>query len=84
LIVVNQFHRTVPKVEQGWMDDGLDVFGLLGVAFDQNARGSLASANTTDGLAGVSARATYRRRWTPWPLLPWGLPRHAANPGGGS
>jgi SAM-dependent methyltransferase len=62
LFVVNQFHRAVPTVEQGWVDDGLDVFGLLRVAFDQSARGSLASADTTEGLARVSAWAAYRRR----------------------
>lgn len=62
LFVVNQFHRAVPTLEQGWVDDGLDVFGLLRVAFDQQAGGSLASANTTEGLARVSAWAAYRRR----------------------
>jgi hypothetical protein len=62
LFVVNQFHRAVPTLERGWVDDGLDVFGLLRVAFDQSAGGPLASANTTEGLARVSAWATYRRR----------------------
>ena len=35
LFVVNQFHRAVPTFERGWVDDGLDVFGLLRVAFDR-------------------------------------------------
>jgi hypothetical protein len=62
LFVVNQFRRTVPTVEQGWADDGLDVFGLLRVAFDQSAGGPLDSANTTEGIAAASAWAAYRRR----------------------
>ncbi len=62
LFVVNQFCRAVPTLERGWMDDGLDVFGLLRVAFDQSAGGPLASANTTEALARVSAWAAYRRR----------------------
>ena len=59
---MNQFRRAVPTVERGWVDDGLDVFGLLRVAFDQSAGGLLASANTTEGLARGTAWATYRRR----------------------
>ena len=62
LFVVNQFRRTVPTVEQGWADDGLDVFGLLRVAFDQSAGGPLDSANPTEGIAAASAWAAYRRR----------------------
>jgi SAM-dependent methyltransferase len=62
LFVVNQFRRAVPTVERGWVDDGLDVFGLLGVAFDRTAEGSLASVNTTEAIAGAAAWAAYRRR----------------------
>jgi SAM-dependent methyltransferase len=62
LFVVNQLRRAVPTVERGWLDDGLDVFGLLRVAFDQSAMGSLARANTTEAIAGAAAWAAYRRR----------------------
>jgi hypothetical protein len=62
LFVVNQLRRVVPTFERGWVDDGLDVFGLLRVAFDQSAMGSLAGTNTTEAIAGTAAWAAYRRR----------------------
>jgi len=62
LFVVNQRHRAVPTVEQGWLDDGLDVSALLRGAFEPQAQGPLTAAGTTPMLAQVATWATYRRR----------------------
>jgi SAM-dependent methyltransferase len=61
LFVVNQRVRAVPTVEHGWLDDGLDVFGLLRATFEVRAEGPLAAAHTTDVLAGVASWAAFTR-----------------------
>jgi hypothetical protein len=60
--VVSQRIRAVPTVEQGWLNDGLDVCKLLCGAFEPQAEGKLSAANTTEVVANASAWAAYRRR----------------------
>ncbi len=63
LFVVNLVHRSVPTVEQGWVDDGLDVFGLLSTALGSPIAGArLDQDMTTKRVASASAWAVYRRR----------------------
>ena len=61
LFVVNQQIRAVPTVEQGWSNDGLDVFGLLRSTFEVRAEGPLAAAHTTELLARIASWAAFRR-----------------------
>lgn len=61
LFVVNQHHRSIPTVESGWVDDGIDVFALLGSTLTFVTGGPLAPARTTERVAAVSAWAVYRR-----------------------
>jgi hypothetical protein len=61
LFVVNQRVRVVPTVEHGWLDDGLDVFGLLRSAFEVRGEGPLAAAHTTDVIATIASWAAFKR-----------------------
>lgn len=61
LFVVNQRVRVVPTVEHGWLDDGLDVFGLLRSTFEVRGEGPLAAAHTTDVIARIASWAAFKR-----------------------
>lgn len=61
LFIANLNHRCVPTVESGWIDDGIDVFALLGSVMTLVARGPLDPAMTTKRVAAVSGWAVYRR-----------------------
>lgn len=61
LFVVNQRVRAVPTVEHGWLDDGLDVLGLLRSTFEVRSEGPLAAAHTTDVIARIASWAAFRR-----------------------
>jgi SAM-dependent methyltransferase len=60
LFVVNQRVRAVPT-ERGWLDDGLDVFGLLRSTFEVRSEGPLTAAHTTDVIARIASWAAFRR-----------------------
>ena len=59
LFVVNQRVRAVPT-ERGWLDDGLDVFGLLRSTFEVRCEGPLVAANTTDVIAAIASWGAFR------------------------
>ena len=61
LFIANLHHRAIPTVESGWVDDGIDVFGLLASTLAFVAGGPLDPARTTERVAAVSAWAVYRR-----------------------
>jgi SAM-dependent methyltransferase len=49
--IVNNVGRAVPTVEDGWIDDGIDVSALLAETFEVEARGRLDAAFTTREVA---------------------------------
>ena len=62
LFVVNTFHRCIPTVERGWVDDGIDVFDLLESVMELVIGGTLDPDKTTPAVSAVSAWAVYRKR----------------------
>jgi hypothetical protein len=50
-LVVNNTGRAVPTVEDGWIDDGIDVRSLLLEAFELEAEGRLDAGSTTAAVA---------------------------------
>lgn len=61
LFVVNQRTRSVPTVELGWIDDGIDIYALLRETFHQRSRGSLPAEHTTKRVSQRSSWAAFRR-----------------------
>lgn len=61
LFVVNQRTRSVPTVELGWVDDGIDIYAVLRQTFHQRSRGSLPAEHTTKRVSQRSSWAAFRR-----------------------
>ena len=61
LFVVNQRNRSVPTVELGWVDDGIDIYALLRQTFHQRSRGSLPAEHTTKRVSQRASWAAFRR-----------------------
>ena len=61
LFVVNGKRRAVPTVEEGWVDDGVDVKALLDERFEVQQNGHLLAAKTTPLIAEHTFWACYRR-----------------------
>jgi SAM-dependent methyltransferase len=61
LFVVNGKRRAVPTVEEGWVDDGVDVKALLDERFDIQREGQLLAAKTTPLIAEHTFWACYQR-----------------------
>src|SRR5688572_17339142 len=62
LFAVNGNVRSIPTVEMGWVNDGLDIRSMLAAEFDLVRDGKLAREKTTDIIAEGTFWATYRRR----------------------
>lgn len=62
LFVVNGNVRSIPTVELGWVNDGLDIRAMLAAEFDLIRDGRLAREQTTDIIADGTFWASYRRR----------------------
>jgi 2-polyprenyl-3-methyl-5-hydroxy-6-metoxy-1,4-benzoquinol methylase len=62
LFVANSFHRSIPTLEKGWVNDGLDIKAMLAAEFDPAEEGRLATERTTEVLAAVTYWATFRQR----------------------
>jgi SAM-dependent methyltransferase len=61
LFVVNQRTRSVPTVELGWIDDGIDIYALLRETLRQRSRGSLPAEHTTKRVSRLASWAVFRR-----------------------
>lgn len=61
LFVVNNKGRAVPTVEEGWVDDGLDVKSLLDERFELQQQGQLLAAKTTPLISAHTFWARYKR-----------------------
>lgn len=61
LFVVNQRNRAVPTMERGWLDDGVDVLGLLRQTFSPRGEGPLSVEHTTLMLASIAGWSAFRR-----------------------
>jgi hypothetical protein len=62
LFVANAIGRSVPTVEKGWLNDGLDVKAMLAAEFDLRQEGGLALEKTTEVLAAGTYWASFRQR----------------------
>jgi 2-polyprenyl-3-methyl-5-hydroxy-6-metoxy-1,4-benzoquinol methylase len=62
LFAVNGNVRSIPTVEMGWVNDGLDIRSMLSAEFQPVRAGRLARERTTDIIAEGTFWATYRRR----------------------
>ncbi len=60
LFVVNGVFRSVPTLESGWVNDGLDVKAMLAAEFPLVHEGKLAREKTTESLAAHAFWASYR------------------------
>jgi SAM-dependent methyltransferase len=60
LFVVNGVFRSVPTLESGWVNDGLDVKAMLMSQFPLVHEGKLAREKTTESLAAHAFWASYR------------------------
>ena len=60
LFVVNGVFRSVPTVESGWVNDGLDIKAMLAAEFAVVQEGKLAREKTTESLATHAFWASYR------------------------
>ncbi|MGB9365765.1 MAG: class I SAM-dependent methyltransferase [Xanthobacteraceae bacterium] len=60
LFVVNGVFRSVPTLESGWVNDGLDVKAMLAAEFPLVREGKLAREKTTASLAAHAFWASYR------------------------
>ena len=60
LFVVNGVFRSVPTLESGWVNDGLDVKEMLMSRFPLIHEGKLAREKTTESLAAHAFWASYR------------------------
>jgi len=60
LFVVNGVFRSVPTLESGWVNDGLDVKAMLAAEFPLVHEGKLAREKTTESLAVHAFWASYR------------------------
>lgn len=60
LFVVNGVFRSVPTVESGWVNDGLDIKAMLAAEFAVVHEGKLAREKTTESLATHAFWASYR------------------------
>ena len=59
--MVNNKDRAVPTVEEGWVDDGLDVKSLLDERFELQQHGQLLAAKTTPLISAHTFWARYKR-----------------------
>jgi SAM-dependent methyltransferase len=62
LLVVNNSGRAVPTLEEGWIDDGIDIRALLAERFDAEREGRLAAEKTTPAIAQHAFWARLRAR----------------------
>lgn len=62
LFVANATGRSVPTVEKGWLNDGLDVKSMLAAEFDLRQEGGLALEKTTEVVAAGTYWASFRLR----------------------
>ena len=60
LFVVNGVFRSVPTVESGWVNDGVDIKAMLAAEFAVIHEGKLAREKTTESLAIHAFWASYR------------------------
>ena len=60
LFVVNGVFRSVPTVESGWVNDGVDIKTMLAAEFGVIHEGKLAREKTTESLATHAFWASYR------------------------
>lgn len=59
--LVNNHGRAVPTVEQGWVDDGLDVREMVREVFDAEEEGCLAREKTSPAIARGCYWASFRK-----------------------
>jgi len=60
--LVNNRGRAVPTVEQGWVDDGLDVREMVREVFDAEEEGCLSQEKTSPAIARGCYWASFRKR----------------------
>jgi len=60
LFVVNGVFRSVPTLESGWVNDGVDIKTMLAAEFGVIHEGKLAREKTTESLATHAFWASYR------------------------
>jgi len=60
VFIVNNDHRAVPTVEQGWANDGIDIRAMLGAQFVPEASGRPVREQTSDSIAELTFWASFR------------------------
>jgi cyclopropane fatty-acyl-phospholipid synthase-like methyltransferase len=62
LFIVNNLHRAVPTIEQGWASDGLDIKGMLGAQFVLQREGRIPQSVSSQIIAELTFWATFLNR----------------------